>query len=183
MTIEEIFNKLASHMVEGVMYHDDFAKAFDFLGLRGYAMCQNYHYMEESNNYRYLNHFYAKHYYKLIVLEKLDQPKIIPDTWAKYTTKAVDTNTKRNAIKDLFTKWINWEESTKKLYQEMRQEAQNLGEINAALYIDKLILEVSKELRHAERRLIELESINYDIVQITDWQEDLYHKYKKKIGW
>jgi len=65
----------------------------------------------------------------------------------------------------------------------MRQEAQNIGEINAALYIDKLILDVSKELRHAERRLIELESINYDIVQITDWQEDLYHKYKKKLGW
>ena len=51
----------------------------------------------------------------------------------------------------------------------MRQEAQDIGEIAAALYIDELILDVSKELRHAERRLIELESINYDIVQITDW--------------
>jgi hypothetical protein len=36
--------------------------------------------------------------------------------WHKYTTMDVDTNTKRNSIKDLMTKWVEWERSTKKLY-------------------------------------------------------------------
>jgi len=37
MTIEEIFNKIASHMVEGIMIHDEMANAYDFLGLFGFA--------------------------------------------------------------------------------------------------------------------------------------------------
>jgi len=50
MTVEEIFNKLASHMVEGIMYHDDMAKAYDFLGLSGFARCHDYHHICELKN-------------------------------------------------------------------------------------------------------------------------------------
>ena len=52
MTIEEIFNKIAAHMIEGIMYHDEFAKVYDFLGLWGYARCQDYHHLEEEQSYR-----------------------------------------------------------------------------------------------------------------------------------
>lgn len=183
MTIEEIFNNIAGHMVEGIMYHDDFAKAYDFLGLRGYSMCHNYHHIEETKSYCHLSHYYASHYYKLPQLKNLDQPKIIPETWYKYTTMAVDTNTKRNSIKDFMTKWVEWERSTKKLYQDMRHELTEIGELAAAQYIDTLILDVSKELRHAERKLIMLETINYDIVSIAEEQDELYKKYKNKIRW
>jgi negative regulator of replication initiation len=116
MTIEEIFTKLASHMKEGLEYHDLFAQAYHFIGLRGYAVSQEHHFLEESQSYKLLLRYYAKHYHKLIILENFDKPKIIPETWYKYTTMAVDTNTKRNAVKDLMTKWIDWERSTKKLY-------------------------------------------------------------------
>ena len=54
MTVEEIFNKIASHMVEGIMYHDEFAKAYDFLGLYGYAKYHDFHHFEEELNYRAL---------------------------------------------------------------------------------------------------------------------------------
>ena len=165
------------------MYHDEFAQAYNFLCFRGYAKQHEYHYIEESFAYRTLLNYYAKHYYKLLQLENIDQPKLIPETWYKYTTMAVDAGTKRNAIKELTTKWVEWERSTKKLYQELRQEAYNLGEVDAALFIDTFIKEVSKELRHAERQLLSLETMGYDIVQIVDWQEDLYNKYKKKLRW
>jgi len=39
MTVEEIFNKIASHMLEGLKYHDEMAKLYDFLGLYGYSIC------------------------------------------------------------------------------------------------------------------------------------------------
>jgi hypothetical protein len=38
MTVEEIFNKTATHMVNGLMYHDELAEAFAFLGLYGYSV-------------------------------------------------------------------------------------------------------------------------------------------------
>ena len=96
---------------------------------------------------------------------------------------AVDVGTKRNAIRELMTKWIDWERSTKKLYQEMRHELASLNEFAAASYIDELINDVSAELRHAEKKFIYLETIGYDIVLIVDHQEELYKKYKKKLGW
>ena len=69
MTVEEIFNKVATHMVNGLMYHDELAEAFGFLGLYGYSVQQDYHHLEETNNYRRLSHYYSTHYHKLIVLE------------------------------------------------------------------------------------------------------------------
>ncbi len=183
MTVDEIFNKLISRMVEGVMYHNEFAKAYDFLGLYGYSYCHFLHYLEENKNYQQLSHYYSTHYYKLITKENITQPEIIPNNWYKYTTIVVDVGTKRNAIKDLMNHWITWERSTKKLYEDMQQELENLHEVSAALYINNFILDVTKELRQAEKHLIELESINYDMTKIIEWQEKMEKKYKKKLGW
>ena len=183
MTVEEIFNKIATHMVEGLMYHDQFAKAYDFLGIYGYAQCHTYHYMEESVNYRKWTHYYATHYFKLVQLDKIDDPNLIPETWFKYTTMAVDSGTKRSAIKDLMSKWVEWEKQTKKLYQDMRQELCAISEVAAAHYLDKYIIDVTDELWHAEKKMLQLESTGYDMVHIIEQQEELYDKYKKKLRW
>ena len=183
MVIEEIFNKIASHMIEGIMYHDEMTQMYYFLCLYGYASQQEYQYLEENYNYRRLSRYYIKHYYKLLQIENKEQPKLILETWYKYTTMAIDAGTKRRLIKDLMTKWIEWEKKTKKLYQDMRRELDAIGETAAASFIDKYVDDVSNELHHAEQQLIMLETIDYDIVQIADWQEDLYNKYKKKSRW
>ncbi len=183
MTVDEIYSKLATHMKLGIQYHNEFAQAYDFLGLWGFSQCQFYHQIEEELNFRCLQHYYAKHWFRLIKIEDTPPIEIIPASWYKYNTHAVDTGTKRNSIKELMTKWINWEKETKTLYQSMRLELYTLGEVAAALDLDKYIMDVDKELRHAEKRLLELETIGYDIVKIMESQEELYKKYKKKLGW
>jgi len=65
----------------------------------------------------------------------------------------------------------------------MRQELCTLGEVAAALKLDCFICNVDKELIHAEKKWIILETIGYDINTIISWQEPMYDKYKKKIGW
>ena len=52
----------------------------------------------------------------------------------------------------------------------MRQELYQLGEVAAAIELDKYIKEVSEELKHAEKKLIKLETIGYDLITIIDWQ-------------
>ena len=183
MTIEEIFNRLASHMIQGIMIHDEMAQAYEYLNLFGLSKCHTSHALEEKKNYLCLSHYYITHYFKLLQVENLPASKLIPETWYKYTTQAVDSGTKRNAVKEFMEKWVKWEQDTKKLYQEMRQELINLGEVAAALYIDKYICDVDKELCHAQKKLNKLETIGYDINFIISWQEDLIKKYKKKLGW
>jgi len=80
-------------------------------------------------------------------------------------------------------KWIKWEQDTKKLYEEMWRELYELKETAAALYIHTYIEDVDKELVDAQKKLNRLETIGYDLVEVTNWQERLYKKYTKKLGW
>lgn len=181
MTVEEIFNKLASHMVEGMMFHDQLQQGYDFLGLCGFAKCHEYHHIEETKGYECLLHYYSTHYHKLLNIETISKPAIIPETWYKYTTMAVDANTKRQAVQMMMKKWVEWEQETKKLYQEMYSELCNLNEIATASKIKYYICAVDDELKHAEKKLIKLETIDYNINSIVSWQQPIYKKFKKKL--
>jgi hypothetical protein len=66
MTVEEIFNKLITHMHEGIAFHSEMAKAYDFLGLWGFSKCHIYHVFEEKRACCRLSHYYATHFFKLI---------------------------------------------------------------------------------------------------------------------
>ena len=180
MTVEEIFNKIASHMVEGIMIHDEMANAYDFLGLFGFAKLHDCQHFMETYSYRKLAHYYSTHYHKLLKIDTQVRQTIIPETWYKYTTMNVDTSTKRTAVKDMMHKWVEWEKDTKKLYSEMRQELCTLSEIAPALMLGDLLTEVDDELVHAEKKLIKLESIGYDLNTIISWQQPMYKKYKKR---
>ena len=181
MAVEAVFNKIASHIVEGIMVHDEMANAYDFLGLYGFAKCHDYHHLMETCAYRKIAHYYSTHYHKLLKIDTQVRQTIIPETWYKYSTMEVDVATKRNAVKDLMHKWVDWERATLKLYSEMRQELYNDGEVAAALELDCLICDVNDELVHAEKKLIKLETVNYDIGTIIGWQQPMYRKYKKSI--
>lgn len=183
MTIEEIFTRLNAHMREGVSLHKSMSVAYDFLGLYGFARFHTHQAEEEMDEMLHLYHYYATHYFKLVKQEPLPQSTIIPETWYKYTTMDVDVNTKRNSIKDLMTKWIDWEKSTKELYQSLRQELIATNEVAFALELDHYILDVSNELEYAQKKLNKLNSINYDLVEIESWQQPMSKKYKKKLGW
>ena len=181
MTVEEIFTKLAQHMEEGIQFHKATAQAYDFLGLCGFAKCHIYHQIEETKGQECLLHYYSTNYNKLLNIEPAEKPAIIPASWYKYSTMEVDTNTKRQATKDLMTKWVAWETDTKTLYQQMFKELYDIGEIAAAEKIKYYICEVSEELKHAKKKLIKLESIDYNIGTIIGWQQSMYKKYKKKM--
>ena len=183
MTLEEIVTKIETHMYEGVLMHNTIAEIYDFLSLYGYARFHNYQSYEEMCGLMHFSHYYSTHYHKLIKCNEITSKSLIPDSWYKYTSMDVDANTKRNAIKDLTEKWINWEKETKILYQSMRLELISIGEVAAALELDKYIIDVSTELEHAEKEFIKLNTIGYDLIEIESWQESMSKKYKKKLGW
>ena len=181
MTLEEIFAKISTHMAKGLLIHSQMASLYGFLNLRGYQRCQEYHYYEETKNYRCLQNFFLMYCNKLIQEEVVEQPNIIPSNWYKYPKMEVDINNKRSAVKDLMKKWVEWEKETKVLLELSYKQLYELGEINCAFKIGYFIEDVSKELADAQEQQISLESIGYDIVYMTDWQTDLYKQYCKKI--
>lgn len=181
MTVEEIFSHLSAHMIKGLMIHDQFSSVYGFLNLCGYKKCHEYHYFEESFNYRCLQDYYLEHFGKLIPEEKISNPDVIPTNWYKYHRAEVDVNTKRAAIKDMMKKWVDWEKETKQLLQQSYKELYEMGEICAALKIAELLKDVSQELKYAEEKHINLETTGYDIGAIVGEQQSLCKKYWEKM--
>lgn len=106
---------------------------------------------------------------------------VIPQNWYKYTRYDVDTNTKRQSVKDGFKKWLDYEKETKQFLVEMAKYLEQLGEREPARKLDYLIDNVEKEIEHAEQKMIGLENTNYDINFILQEQEPLKAKYAEKI--
>jgi len=65
----------------------------------------------------------------------------------------------------------------------MRKELYVQGEVAAAMKIDYYIKDVDKELVHAEKKMIKLESLGYEISTLLKWSKDYKIKYKEKLGW
>lgn len=181
MTIEEIFGKISQHMIKGLMFHTQLSDYFNFLGLKGYSKCQEFHYYEENKAYKKLVNYYIEHYNKLIADMPVQDPKVIPDSWFKYSRQQVDTSTRKSSIQAAFDKWISWEMEVKNLYQNLYREAINLNEISAAKEIECLLLDVTEELKNAQQKQIELKIVDSDMVFVQEEQEAIYKKYIEKI--
>lgn len=180
MTVEEIFGKIAAHMVEGLMFHSQMAEYYMFLGLEGYSQCHEYHYLCETKSYHKIVTEYIKCYNKLLPTQRAEDPGLIPSGWYKYARADVDVNSKRNAIKTGIEKWVAWEKETKKLYEKMYQELMTLGEIAAAQKVLDLICDVTCELKDAEQYHLNKRATDYDMVYIIEEQDKKKDDFEKE---
>ena len=181
MKVEEIYSKLSSHMIRGIMVHEQVMNYYNFLGLCGYKKCHEYHYLHETLMHNRLCNYFVNHHNMLIPDEKIENPNAIPESWFKYTRQDVDGATKKNAVKNGLTMWVDWERETKDLYEQMYQELMNIGEIASALFIKCYVCDVDKELKKAEKYQLMKEAVNYDIGHIISEQKHKHEKYKRKI--
>ena len=182
MTVEEIFGKLSSHMIKGMMIHEHFANYYDFLGLEGYKVCHEYHFLEETLSYRKLCCYYIAHHNKLIPDDRIEPPDIVPSKWYKHVRQDVDPTTRQNGVRSGLSKWVEWETEKKKLYEEMYKELMALGQVADALFVSELICDVSEELAGATRDHLNKEATSYNMSDIINEQEFIRHKCEKKIA-
>lgn len=181
MELKEVYSKLSAHMVKGMMVHDQLANYYDFLGLKGYKKCHEYHFFKETCGYKKLCKYFINHHNMLVPEEQIDDPDIIPENWYKHIRADVDMATKRSAIKTGLEKWISWEKETKKLYEQMYQELMNIGEIASAFKVKEYVCDVDTELKKAERYWLSKEATNYDMSEIIAEQNSKHDKYEKML--
>ena len=181
MTLEEIFSKLSSHTIRGMMIHEGMANYFDFLGLQGYKRCHEYHYFCESIENRKLQHFFINRYNSLIPEGKIDSSSVIPSSWLSHKRQDVDKSTKRNAVASAIEEWIKWEHETRKVLHEAYKELCDLSEVSAAQYVLEMISANDREIKKAEKTHLKLEAVDYDMVYITEHQDKIHKKYKEKM--
>lgn len=180
MTVSEVFSKIAAHMVEGMMLHDQMADYYDFLGLMGFKRMHEYHFLREAADMRGISRYYLNHYNYLLPSVEVKDPAIVPSGWYKYHRKDIDASTKRQAIRTGMEKWCAWEEATKKLYQESYSTLCDMGEVAAACKVKELVSDVDMELKCADRLHIKLQSVDYDLCTIFLMQDEMHESYREK---
>lgn len=181
MTVEEIYSKIAAHMVKGLMIHSQLADYYYFLNLPGYGCCHEYHFLKENEYYRSFVRGFIKAHNRLIPEIPISNPKVIPSTWYKYRMTDLDAGVIKSAVKDGLEMWVKWETETKELYEDMYKELLDIGSISDTITLEGMICDVSKELETAIRYSINKELINYDVTTIISEQGQKYDKYKEKI--
>lgn len=180
-TPEEIFSEINNRFIGAIMMHGQFADYFDFLGLRGYKRLHEYQHLAESMERRKVCRYYINHHNALIKEDFSGEVKIIPDAW--YTAKrlSVGKSTKQKAVEDGFIEYHNWESETKSIYEKYSQKLREAGDVADAVFVEKLVEDVSAELQTVERMIFDLISTGYDMVYITEIQSEIHEKYKKKL--
>lgn len=182
MTIEEIYSEIAQHMILGMMIHEQYANYYHFLGLEGYKTCHEYHFYEETYNYRCLCNYYTHYHNRLIKESKIITPEVIPSNWYQYTREDVGNNTIRESIKSGIEDWIKWEQDTKTLYTKMYQMLIDIGEVADANFIKIFICDVTNEIAEAQKELLQLMAINFDMPTIITEQSKKIKYYTKEIA-
>lgn len=180
-TVGEIYKELASHMVEGLMIHEQLMNCYVFLGTEGYAKCHEYRYLDETKGYIKLCRYYSDHHRGILSPGQVIPPDIIPASWFDNKKEDMDNETRRKAIKASFDEWVRWESSTKEVYQKAYAELFSIGEIASAIFVKEYIKDVDDELADAIGDKLHKEAIGYDMVSIIEEQEELEKFYKKKL--
>lgn len=180
MTAEEIFSKIDAHMIEGIMLHDQMAAYFDFLNLRGYKLEHECRAFDEFLSHRKIVRYYINHYNKLLPETHAENPSVVPSGWIAYERSAVDEGTKKRAIRDAFRRWREWENATKRLYEQSYTDLCGLGEIAAACKVEELVEDVDEELKMVDRQSITLADISYDLPTIISKQDDMHEEFRER---
>lgn len=180
MTEKEIFTEARATMIEGMMIHEQLANYYDFLGMKGYKRMHEYQFVKESMMLRKLSRYYINHVGGLIPDKQVDDPKAIPDDWYNHIRDDVTMDVKKSAVRTAMTKWVAWEKKVKELMESAHKDLVMEGKASA-MKIEKFLRDVDKELKCAHRKMLDLQSVDFDMVYIMSMQDEIHDKYKNKI--
>lgn len=180
-SVEAIFSEINARMIAALMFHDQMADYFDFLGLKGYKRLHEYQYFAESLERKKLNQYHINHHNKLIPDTYTGQVAVIPENWQTANRISVGKSTKQKGIEDGFNQYHDWEAETKSLYEHYSSRLREMGAVADAIMVEKLVEDVDNELKKLERIIVDLISSGYDMVYITESQQCIHDKYKAKM--
>ena len=110
MNCKQLFAELMARQVYALMFHDEMATYFGFLGLKGYSKMHKHQYLSESMTYRKIQEHFMKRHHEIVISFPVTDPDVIPSEWLKHNQFDVTENIKMKAIKEGFETYKSWEE-------------------------------------------------------------------------
>lgn len=180
MTPSEVFTKITTHLVEGMMLHDRMADYYDFLGLMGFKRIHEYHFLKNAAEMRGVRRYYINHFNMLLPDGDVAPDWNIPESWAGHYRADVRSETKKNAVKAGVDKWCEWAHETKRLYEECYRDLCEADEIAAACKVKELLMDADMSAKCADRLCVRLKGMDYDMPTVSIMQDEIHSEYAKK---
>lgn len=166
--INDIFGTISSHMLEGIMMHDQLYRFFLFLRLNKFAKKQEDQYKDESKEYHKINKYFITHKNRLIKWIPIEISEYIPREWYESNRRDITPKDVREGTIFALSSWISWEEESLELYKRCYTDALNLGNVEDLTILQDLVDDVSKELKEANELRILLSGMNFDPIEILE---------------
>lgn len=180
-TCTEIFSEILSRQVFAMMFHDQMAVYFDFLGLCGFKRMHEYQYFSETVAYRCTERFFISHHNEIALVGATHNPGMIPTDWLRHNRFDVTAAIKKRSVKEAFEEYREWEQNTVEALSTYIKALKDKGMPEDANFIEGILEETSKELKCLEGMMLKMNSVEYDLKSIEDFQWHLHKKYKKKL--
>lgn len=180
MSTEEVYASMLSNQVYALMFHDQMASYFDFLGLNGFKRMHEYQYLSESILYRKIQRFFINRHNEIVEPHEVENPHVIPADWSKHNRKEVTPAIRIRSVKDAFEDYREWEQHTEEYLSACAVVLCDRGLVVDYIFVKELVEDVGKELKQIDRLMLELSAVDYDMTYIEEIQCKLHKKYKKK---
>lgn len=177
---KEVYSTINARQIKALMFHDEMADLFDFLGLRGFKRMHEYQYLVESTEHRALKRYYLNHHGMLLPDEEIEPIDVIPDDWYQYNRMDVTPQVRKQAVQRSMEQYREWERSTKELYEKCCAYLITWYKVADFNKVNDLLKDVDMELKCLERLCIELKAVDYDCSYIEVLQDIYHEKYKEK---
>lgn len=180
MSCREIFSCILTRQVYALMFHDQMANYFDFLGLNGFKRMHEYQYISESIGFRKLQRYYINRYNELVQPHEVSDPEAIPSEWMNHNRKDVTPQIKKRSVKEAFEEYREWEKETEDHLCMYANALCERGKLMDYSYVMGMVEDVCCELNRIDRMMLKLSGVDYSMEYIEEIQGELHEKYKKK---
>ena len=180
-TCYDIFSAINKRQIEALMFHDQMADYFGFLAYAGYKEMHEYQYISESLEHRKTKKYFMKKHNR-ILKDEVTNPKAVPVEWFSRERNEATDSVKVKGVRDGMMAYHAWEKETLELYEKCASLAMKMGKICDYEYITCLIKDTSDEIERIEKIVLDLISVDYDVVYILEAQDCLHKMYKDKLN-
>lgn len=177
---KQVYQIVNARQIKALMFHDQMADMFDFLGLMGFKRMHEYQYFVESAEHRSLMRYYINHHNELLPEAQIEVISIVPQDWVKYSRSDVTQQVRAQYVEKLFDDYCEWENDTKQLLESCAKKLFDAGKISDFNKINCLIKDVDCELKSADRMKIILSAVDYNPVYVASIQEDIHEEFRQK---
>lgn len=173
-----MITRLAGMQLSGAMFHDKLSKAFAFLGLEGFEMLHLERSIDELHGYHISCQLCLKQLDAMPIVDA-ETADIVPSSWSNGKRQDMRESSRQQYVKDLMSRWVNWEETTVASLTEMHDDGCPKQGILTHLRI--VICDVESELAEAKRLQLELAACGYDMAEAVSMQHCLKQKFRKAL--